>query len=204
MKRILLIAFLFSPKLLFSASVLWNVGVRFNWNDCIDENWGGGGTLLDLLYMDIYSDISFGIKQTGSANGRRIISGVIDLGREAWYVVAEFGDTIDAETTKDPSRVFITNTGVVDYEDGVKPEYLASEPWTFYLGFETTQYGVQKIYGWMEFYVDNYTVTLGNTCIDLSGRPVVVGVRPEELIPEPASGALALLGATLLFRRREH
>ena len=45
---------------------------------------------------------------------------------------------------------------------------------------------------------------LGNTCIDLTGRPVIVGVRPEEPIPEPASGALALLGATLLFRRRRN
>ncbi len=95
--------------------------------------------------------------------------------------------------------------------------YLATSRWTLYLGIEASigdslsgydsdgnaYSNDPKIYGWVELFVDNYTVTLGNTCLDLSGRPVVVGVRSAEPVPEPATGALAFLGAMLLFRRKK-
>ncbi len=130
----------------------------------------------------------------------RAISGVGgDAGAERWFIAAEVGDEVNAETSRDESKLFYTNA-----KPRVKPEYTVGSPGTLYLGFSLEKmYSLpQEVYGWVELIVDGDELRLGNTCLDLSGRPVIVGVRSAEPIPEPATGALALCGAALLFRRR--
>ena len=209
MKRLAVLFCLFLVTNCRSASVLWNEGLSISGEVNSSENTGSWFVLLqhDTPYGLMWNDFTIVVEQYGIPIRRRLYGDEIDLGREAWFIVAEDGDEINAETTKDASRLFITNSGTLKFEDSVKPEYLFNKPWTLYLGFESAIYSEyepyeRKVYGWMELFVENYTITLGNSCIDLTGRPVVVGVRSAEPIPEPASGALALLGAALLFRRR--
>ena len=87
---------------------------------------------------------------------------------------------------------------------------------TIYLGFATMsdlntvsyegeQTGTRdwmKYYGWVELEVSPTSVTLGHSAIRLDGRPIIVGSTDTPLIPEPATHALALLGAALLLPRR--
>lgn len=207
MKRVITIFLLFCTLSAQASAVLWNdEGFSLGGGVDQEEEKGYWYITLDLLMQeDVYNDFNIIIEKNGNEPLRLLYSNCIDVAREAWFIVAEEGDEINAETTKDPSRVFLTNSGALRFEDRIKPEYNGNEPWTMYLGFETRHgYLVDPypIYGWIELFVDNYTISLGNTCLDLTGRPVVVGVRSAEPVPEPASGALALLGATLLFRRR--
>lgn len=211
MKRFVLLFFLSAAFVSHGASVLWKEGFQL-FEGPVGEN--QKGWWLRLSFWDqheIYFDLLMEIETTGNGGGRKLFGSNLDLGRESWFVVADTGDEINAETSKDESRLFLTNK---TWGRNAMPEYNATDgPWTLYLGFETTDSGVwtesdgwitpeHKIYGWVALTIDNYTMTLGDTCLDLSGRPVIVGVRSAEPIPEPTTGALALAGAALLFRRR--
>ncbi len=163
-----------------------------------DDYWGAedlpnGGTFGNSFHLDVEEASSDGL--------RKLMADMPDCGREFTVVSANSGDVIDAESVSDKSRLFVTNMGSVS--DWLPIEYRGDNPVSIYLGIEAEIWGWgYSAYGWIELIADNYELRLGNTCLDLSGRPVVVGVRSAEPVPEPASGALALLGAALLFRRR--
>ena len=211
MKRVALLFLLTFAFASHGASVLWREGFQL-FEGPVEEN--QKGWWLRLSFWDqheIYFDLLMEIEKVGNGVRRRLVGSNLDVGRESWFIVAGVGDEINAETSKDESSLFLTN---VDWSGNAKPEYYATGgPWTLYLGFETTDSGVwtesggwitpeHKVYGWVALTVDNYTMTLGDTCLDLTGRPVVVGVRSAESIPEPATGTLAFVGVALLFRRR--
>ncbi len=220
MKRILAVVFCLS--LLHSGnatSVLWNEKIDFGSSSDESNHTGSFTILYDFLYddapMDIYNVMTFEIHDGNSSKWREIAAFNCDLARVFRVIRAEPGDVINHETASDASRIVHSNYPQ-DWEDLKTIRYLASRNWTLYLGIEASigdalaEYDSNgilysndpKIYGWVELFVSDYTVTLGNTCLDLSGRPVVVGVRSAEPVPEPASSALALLGMALLFRRR--
>ena len=100
--------------------------------------------------------------------------------------------------------------GTSDYEirvSGIDTVYLGFatindyDPKAGDLTSGTTLY--TKYYGWVELTVTPTAVTLGNSAIRLDGRPIIVGSTDTPLIPEPATGILAVLGAVLLFRVRK-
>ena len=214
MKKLPVLLVLVSAHCAVSSSVLWNT--EFNLSQEITS--GGSNRniwwlTIDLLEKEenVYMDFAMEIEKSGYAS-KRTLSGVNgDVARAWWIVVAEVDDEINSETGKDSSKLFFTNTN--PSADIVKREYTVRSPWTMYLGITITHWGnwnsileeyipPHEVYGWVELIVDGDALRLGDTCLDLSGRPVVVGVRSAEPIPEPASGALALFGAALLFRRR--
>ena len=124
-------------------------------------------------------------------------------------VVASPGETISPETIADDTRILLTHYEGYNWSEFETLSYLATTPFSIYLGFETSVDGtgsdvepIQKLYGWFELTANNYELKLENFCLDLTGRSVTVGVRPTESVPEPATHALALLGTLLLFTRR--
>ena len=220
MKSIITLAILSWAFVAQSASVLWNEKIN-SWY-AVDETAHSGGFSIEYSFLhdedfyDIYNTMGFEVHDGITSSWREISGTDCDLARAFRVILAEPGDEINHETASDPSRIVQSNY-YQDRKRGLETiRYLATSKWTLYLGIEASigdslsgydsdgnaYSNDPKIYGWVEFFVDNYTVTLGNTCLDLSGRPVVVGVRSAEPVPEPATGALALLGAGLLFRRR--
>ena len=155
-----------------------------------------------------FNAADFSIADLGNLT-RKLQAESADIWNPVRVITAMVGDVIDHDSSADDTRLFVTND--YGYDRGKFPsfEYDALTPWSLYLGFESkyTDFSgnsetLKTIYSWVELRIDNNSVSLGDSCIDLTGRPVVVGVRSAEPIPEPASGALALLGAALLFRRR--
>ena len=196
-----------------SGAVLWNEGFDFRATSSPDPE--SGLVYAGMLYNwgdddEIYNILGWEIELVGDSE-RQMAADEVDVGRGIRIVTAEVGDEINHEAAEDMSRVFLTNYGEGSLSDLVRIRYNGDNPVTLYFGIEADVWGTtpyapadwnNKVYGWFELFVDNYVMSLGNTCLDLSGRPVIVGVRPEEPIPEPASGALALVGAALLFRRK--
>ena len=215
MKLIVTSFFLFCTLSAQAAAVLWNEGFDFRATSSPDPEYGL--VYAGMVYRwgdndEIYNSFGWEIELVGDSE-RRMAADEVDVGRGIRVITAEVGDVINHEASQDMSRVFVTNYGDGSLNDLVRIRYNGDNPVTLYFGIEAAVWGEtpyapadwdHRVYGWFELFVDNYTMTLGNTCLDLSGRPVIVGVRPEEPIPEPASGALALLGATLLFRRRRN
>ena len=197
-----------------AASVLWNEGVflvgevssnsstwwlRYEWVD-------------ETLDVDIYNNIGFRIDSSSATFRRKLYGYAADVARECRIISADEGDVIDRDSVSDNTRLVWVNSAEGVVENLAEFEYLAARKWTLFLGFESVPDATSgewykyyengfRVYGWIELFVDNYTLSLGRSCIDLTGRPVVVGVRSAEPVPEPATGALALLGAALLFRR---
>lgn len=196
-------------------TVLWNSGVSL-------RNFSYGGKVDWMLQIEasndsgwIYSDIIMSIDQGSSFQFRVLSSVTQDLVAGSRWIVTEEGNRVDAQTTADKAKLFSSNYDEGDSQGFVTVTYRRSKVETIYLGVNLSiQSNVdedydyiandwkRRSYGWIELFADNYTLTLGRSCIDFSGRPVVVGVRSAEPVPEPATGALALLGAALLFRRR--
>ena len=196
------------------STVLWNSGISL-------RNISYGGKDDWMLQIEasndndwIYSDILMSIEQGASFSSRVLSSVTQDLGASAHWIVANAGDVVDAQTTADKAKLFSSNYEG-DSQEFMTVSYRRSEVETIYFGVDLSIQGTvdgdydyiagdwkRRAYGWIELFADNYTLTLGRSCIDFSGRPVVVGVRSAEPVPEPATGALALLGAALLFRRR--
>jgi hypothetical protein len=215
MKSIFTLAILSWALVSQSASVLWNEGITF-WAGTTPDD---GQVRFGIIYnwsdpihdIGIYNDITMSIDLVGSTE-RRLARNEIDVGQLVRVITAEVGDEINHETAADDSRLIQTNEGGHPVGSWVEIVYDGNNPLTLYFGIETVpldadlsgeNLNVPRVYGWVEFFVNDYIVTLGNTCFDLTGRPVVVGVRSAEPVPEPATGALAFLGATLLFRRKK-
>ncbi len=214
MKLVVCLFFVFFALSAHAAVVLWNEGFAFFASASPDPEYGlvyGG---IDYRWgdnLEVYNSLDWYIELVDGSE-RRMAQYSVDVGREVRLITAEVGDEVNHEAASDKSRVFLTNSGDISNSDLACIRFNGDNPVTLYFGIETEPWGmvvseapgngVNRIYGWFELFVDNYTMTLGNTCLDLTGRPVVVGVRPEEPIPEPATGAMALLGAVLLFRRR--
>ncbi len=195
-----------------SSSVLWREG--FQLTGGVQEYgetaffWLGLDLLGEPYNVSVYNLFGFLIEKGNVDSERKLSGSGADVGRAFVMVHAQLGEEISSEITHDGSRLFLKNSETSPEDTYKTFSYSSQVPWTLYLGFETTQWGNwgddepdRKLFGWVELFVDDYTLSLGDTCLDLSGRPVVVGVRSAEPIPEPATGALALVGAALLFRR---
>jgi hypothetical protein len=80
----------------------------------------------------------------------------------------------------------------------------------FYLGFaiagtdtatgEALQSNVY--YGWAQFEYSDGEISVVSSALNTTGGGIYAGTDRTTSVPEPASGALALLGAVLLLRRR--
>ena len=200
-----------------AVSVLWNEGVSLH--EGSSANWWITLSLREApYYLEVHNDASFLVEETEREWIRSLRGNMIDLASGAIFITAEVGDLVSSQTVRDESKILVTNYGY-NPDQGARVTYNANQKQTLYIGFEATILFTgnhpfdpvtgtivdddKRIYGWIELFADDMTLTLGNTCLDLSGRPVVVGVRSAEPVPEPATGALALLGAALLFRRRK-
>ena len=172
----------------------------------------------DLDYV-LYPLIAFttsrlGITTTLNANGERMMAAYGDN-----WIQTQQGAVVGPENTTGDVSCFLHGwvswvsdetlslLGTSDYDISVR----GSD--TIYLGFatmsdlnnvsyETGTKDWMKYYGWVSLQVSPTSVTLGNSAIRLDGRPIIVGSADTPLIPEPATGSLALLGAALLLRRR--
>jgi hypothetical protein len=156
----------------------------------------------DFNEEGVYMELGMEIGKNADGSRRSLFGVLCDVANAWWVVVSEVGDEVNSETSKNPSRLFYTNTGF--HYDFVRLEYTNDNPWSLFLGLALERdVTPNEVYGWVELIVNNDEIRLGDTCLDLTGRPVVVGVRSAEPIPEPATGTLAFVGATLLFRRRQ-
>lgn len=160
-----------------------------------EDTWGlkyieGGGVLGNCIIFSV---------EKSSLGKRKLSVETMDIWRGATLLTATMGDVISSSAVSDSSRVMIRNW---DWTQNASITYNGKEVTSIYLGLEAEVEGWNHfIYGWIELIADDYTLTLGNTFVDLSGNPVTVGKGPSA-VPEPATGALAFLGAALLFRRR--
>ena len=160
-----------------------------------EDTWGlkymeGGGVLGNCIIFSV---------EKSTLGKRKLSVETMDIWRGATLLTATMGDVISSSAVSDSSRVMIRNW---DWTQNASITYKGKEVTSIYLGLEAEVEGWNHfIYGWIELIADDYTLTLGNTFVDLSGNPVTVGKGPPA-VPEPATGALALLGAALLFRRR--
>ena len=90
----------------------------------------------------------------------------------------------------------VDDIGRTDYSvkipaDGTSPFYLA-----FATEYLAPGPNLTTVFGWIEMFADENRLILGNTAIDLSGGPLVVGQ-----IPEPGTGFLFMLGAAVFLKR---
>lgn len=207
MKKVLLLLLLAIGTSVPAASFLWNQDFVLGEGSEMDGVWSYTLIMYHThLDTDLYGD-PVEIRVEKDAEGRVwVLSGwpVILLSGET-LIVASPGDVVSSETIADESRIFFSGTLPTErFSATVKYEFGKTE--SLYFGFSTKKAWAEEpvYYGWVELIANDSFLTLGNTYVDLNGRPVVVGARPEEPIPEPASGALALLGAALLFRRRRN
>ena len=214
MKSVLSLAVLSWALVAQSASVLWNEGITF-WRGTTPYDGRVGFQIIyncsDPIHdIGIYNELGMTIDLVGSTE-RRLAGYDVDLGQLVRVITADVGDEINHEFAADDSRLLLSNEGY-PYGSLAEIVYNGNSPLTLYFGIETVpltasltseNLNVPRVYGWVELFIDDYIVSLGNTCFDLTGRPVVVGVRSAEPVPEPTTGALALLGTALLFRRRK-
>ena len=187
-----------------AASVLFGSGVSLTGSASPSEN--RGRWYLSLSFLDHGSGVWIAIDKNGSS-GRILHQDGITLGSGVKFVFADNGELISEASVAESDRVLSSN-----YDDDFSIySFSQLTPWTLYLGVEAWTYGpdsgniqpdIQRNFGWVELTVRNYTLTLERSCLDLTGRPVVVGVRSVEPVPEPATHVLALLGTLLLFPRR--
>lgn len=197
-----------------SASVLWNEGVFLEGEVSSDRGtwWLRYEWVDEARNVDIYNSICFLIDPATVTFKRKLYGYAADVARECRIISADEGDVVDQNAVSDNSKLVWVNSAEGLIEDLAEFEYRSAQKWTLFLGFESIPICTSgewyeyyengfRVYGWIELFVDNYTLSLGRSCIDLSGRPVVVGVRSAEPVPEPATGLLAFLGAAMLFRR---
>ena len=196
----------------FAASVLWNDGFsldrrsqtplltwRLYWNYP-----DAAGGLAECLYPTI--DMT-----TASVSGRTRVSAVeeVTVGYGYQWVSLEEGQVVSSDTTRNLDSYF--QKGWIDWIPGTSTSDIGKSDYSllvsndgrspFYLGFaaELAANGeISIVYGWVQIYADGTDLRLGNSAIDLSGRPLVVGQTPE-----PSSSALAIAGLGLLICRRK-
>lgn len=204
-----------------AASVIWGAGLALS-DAAVSDDTACYRLVLDLLWVsppiDVYNFVDLTVKTGDSEDGKKLVGTTTDITRAICYVTATIGDVISKETTREDSRILVANderhahgNAHIDYPDnkstvfylGFEAEVGDSGEWPFDPITHTFVDDNLRIYGWVQLCANGTELTLGDTCIDLSGRPVTVGTRPAEPVPEPASGALALLGAALFLRRRK-
>ena len=207
MKKVLFSLLLTIGQSVSAASFLWNQDFVLDEGRQMDGFWSYALVMYHThLDTDLYGD-PVEIRVEKDAEGRTwVLSGwpVILLSGET-LIVASPGDVISSKTISDTSKIFFSGTLSSErFPATVRYEWEKQQ--SLYFGFSTKVPGSETpvYYGWIEIIANDSLLTLGDTCVDLDGNPVVVGIRPSEPIPEPATGALALLGATMLFRRRRN
>ena len=164
----------------------------------------------------LYPRIRFTTSRTGMTTTLKASNFIMLAYGDNW-IQTSLGEVIDACNTVDTDSCFLH--GWVSYMDEASMDLVGASDYdievsgtkTVYLGFATmsdwenisNDHGTRdwkKYYGWVELTVSPTGITLGHSALRLDGKPIVVGTT--ETVPEPAAGALALLGAALLFRRR--
>ena len=145
--------------------------------------------------------------------------GIVLAYGDSWVRLEE-GDLVDASSTRNRSSYFLhgwldgSGPSIDGYDvradDPIEAPY--SSAFTFYLGFATgaendtapdmTDNWSHVYYGWARFVYARGTISLVNSALNTEGGGIYVGTDRTTAVPEPASGALALLGALPLLRRR--
>ena len=136
------------------------------------------------------------------------------------WVRMEEGALVDASTTRNQSSYFLhgwldgSGENIDGYDiradDPISAPYYSS--FTFYLGFATAAENVTApnlidnwshvYYGWARFSYNRGAISLVDSALNADGGGIYVGTDRTTPVPEPASGALALVGAVLFLRRK--
>ena len=135
-------------------------------------------------------------------------------GPESNWILANEGDLVDESTSRHLGDSYFFHTAMDDegYGGTGSIEFLYGETCQFYLGFSTGlpnwETGVHCssdiYYGWALFEYSAGKVSLVRSALNTEGGGIYVGTDRTTPVPEPASCALAFLGAVLLLRRRRN
>ncbi len=164
-------------------------------------------------YIDFY--ISFVVTRTASTPVKAQIAPDTEFqildGPESNWILANEGDLVDESTSRHLGSYFF-NTGLDEGTYGgsglVECRLVGGD--RFYLGFatgvpdwDTGEHASRDIfYGWALFECRAGALAVVRSAVNAEGGGIYVGTDRTTAVPEPASGALALLGALLLLRRR--
>jgi len=201
MRRFLIAVILFLTHFLSAASVTWT-GIQTFRVDYLDsdkkcyqisgeihDDTGANGTLTALLY----GHTEEGAYYLKSYDYSQTTAPVLNS-----WVLAYYSQILGPETFADANAIQRCL-----YEDNFTDGTLVIDPSDFYLGFVTSEYGVENgrsWYGWAHVSIDeekNMNVLAAG--VNLDGGAVVVGSTPT---PEPSSALLLLLGLGMLGLRR--
>ena len=134
-------------------------------------------------------------------------------GPESNWILANEGDLIDERTSRHLDSYFF-QTGMDEGEYGGSGSFDCNYAGQhrFYMGFATAlpdwdnETGVHRLrdifYGWALFEYSEGKLSLVQSALNADGGGIYVGTDRTTPVPEPASGALALVGAVLFLRRR--
>ena len=207
-----------------SASVLWDCFTLTGSRDAT----GSGRYSLGFQYlpeggeMALYPMVAFSTSRRGIISSLAAEDVIMAAYGDNW-IQTRLGDVAGPDNTTGDVSCFLHGwvswtgsdeslhtVGTSDFEirvSGTDTVYLGFatindyDPRAGDLTLGTTLY--TKYYGWVELTVTPTAVTLGNSAIRLDGRPIIVGSTDTPLIPEPATGILAVLGTVVLFRKRK-
>ncbi|MBQ9727930.1 MAG: PEP-CTERM sorting domain-containing protein [Kiritimatiellae bacterium] len=164
------------------------------------------------VVVDFY--VSFVVARTATP-ATAVISPDTDLleldGPESNWILAAEGDLVDESTSRHLDSCFF-HAGLDDgtYSGSGSVEFPYGETCMFYMGFatgtadwDTGEHASKNIfYGWAQFEYASGKLSLVRSALNTAGGGIYVGTDRVVPVPEPAAGALALLGCALLLRRR--
>ena len=183
------------------------------WDAVIDDFYAPvEGELEITCFIDGCFMLDIELASTLQSSNEVVIKGIgACLGASENIIVAHPGDIASSASTRHLARESYFSHAFIDDEDYYgNNTAIAAPDSSLYMMFVFSDDIMYRpdpsyIYGWVEIVITaDGTLSLGRSAIDLDGGPMIVGGGAwEGGTPEPASGLLLLVGASLLALRRD-
>jgi hypothetical protein len=197
LKFLLTTVFIFTISIANAANVIW---------DCFDsmeinDPYIGQGT--SIYYYNnvtpelafIYQNNAIGLVTSATATGD-----YCNLGYPvAYWVLANAGDILISKEDY-LSKELLYNNGYPNMPERIDGATITTLPSkTYYFAILGDNYGESDWYAWVEIYADTSGLSVVNSAFSFD-TPLIVG---GGAVPEPSSGMLLIIGATLLCLKRK-